>query len=112
MLPRWLTLRSFSLKLSLATLAALLAMLGLLAWQTWILLDAELRRQLGRNVEQTNMLLATAVALPLAQRDYATLGSIVTQLTEQENDIHYVVIEDHRQRRVAALRRKCPGRRL
>jgi diguanylate cyclase (GGDEF)-like protein/PAS domain S-box-containing protein len=97
----WLTNRSFRFKLSVATLVALLAMLGLLVWQTWILLDAELRSQLKSRIDQTNMLLATAVALPLAQRDYATLGDIANQALAHKT-IDYVIVEDHLRRRVAA----------
>jgi diguanylate cyclase (GGDEF)-like protein/PAS domain S-box-containing protein len=100
MFPRWLTNRSFRFKLSLATLVSLLAMLGLLVWQTWILLDSELRRQLQERMDQTNLLLTAAVALPLAQRDYATLSDISSQAVALKN-FDYVVIDDHLQRRVA-----------
>jgi diguanylate cyclase (GGDEF)-like protein/PAS domain S-box-containing protein len=98
---RWFANRSFRFKLSLATLVALLAMLGLLVWQTWLLLDAELRSQLKSRIDQTNVLLTTAVALPLAQRDYATLGDIASQSVARKT-IDYVVVDDHRHRRVAA----------
>lgn len=101
MSPRWLINRSFRFKLSAATLVALLAMLGLLGWQTWTVLDAELRGQLHHRIEQTNLLLTSAVALPLAQRDYATLGDIANDLVKQNNAISYLVIEDHRGRRIA-----------
>ncbi|MDP2108789.1 MAG: diguanylate cyclase, partial [Rhodocyclaceae bacterium] len=102
MLPRWLINRSFRFKLSVATLVALLAMLGLLGWQTWSVLDAELRGQLHGRIEQTNLLLTSAVALPLAQRDYATLGDIANDLVKQDNAISYLVIEDHRGRHIAS----------
>ena len=94
MSPRWLINRSFRFKLSAATLVALLVMLGLLGWQTWTVLDAKLRAQLHGRIEQTNLLLSSAVALPLAQRDYATLGDIANDLVKQGNAISYLVIEE------------------
>ncbi|MBU0753160.1 MAG: EAL domain-containing protein [Gammaproteobacteria bacterium] len=97
----WLTNRSFRFKLSAATLISLLAMLGLLVWQTWIVIEADLRSQLRADVGKTNMLLASALALPLAQRDYATLADIASGVVVQRNSIDYVVVEDHRERRVA-----------
>ncbi|MBU3988905.1 MAG: EAL domain-containing protein [Gammaproteobacteria bacterium] len=95
MFTRWFINRSFRTRLLVTVLLALLAMLGLLVWQTWTLLEIELRNQLRSNIEQTNMLLATAIALPMAQRDYGTLVDIANNVVGQNNSINYVVIEDH-----------------
>ncbi|MDP1607507.1 MAG: diguanylate cyclase, partial [Rhodocyclaceae bacterium] len=92
---------SFRVKLAAAALSSLLAMLGLIGWQTWAVLDAELRLTLERRIDQTNLLLNTTVALPLVQRDYAALGDIASELLKQSNMIDYIAIDDHLRRRVA-----------
>ncbi len=101
MLARWFIGRSFRFTLTLAALVSLLAMLGLLVWQTWSLLETELRNHLRTNIEQINTLLASAVALPLAQRDYGSLTDIARDLVAQNNSIDYIVLEDHLGRRFA-----------
>lgn len=93
--------RSFRFKLMAATLAALLVMFGLLVLQTWLLLDDELRANLKDRVDRTNTFLVAAVALPMAQRDYATLGDVLLEAVAS-NALEYAVILDHRQRRIAA----------
>lgn len=93
--------RSFRSRLLTTTLIVLLAMLGLLVWQTWVLLDQELRNRLRDNVGQTGDLLATAITLPMAQRDFAMLADIANNAVERQA-VAYLVIEDHRGRRIAA----------
>lgn len=95
MSAHWFIIRSFRARLLSTVLLSLLAMLGLLIWQSWTLLEMELRNQLRSNIEQTNILLATAIALPMVQRDYGTLVDIANDVVGQNNSINYVVIEDH-----------------
>jgi len=93
--------RSFQVKLVGATLAAQLVMLSLLIWQGWSLMDRQLRDVVRNNVERSNTLLIAALGTPLAQRDYATLQELLDQMVDN-GMLDYIVVEDHRQRRVAA----------
>jgi diguanylate cyclase (GGDEF)-like protein/PAS domain S-box-containing protein len=96
-----MNLRSFRVKLTVATLVSLLAMFGLVFAQTWLLLEDELRSELRNRIDRTNTLLVAAIALPMAQRDYATLAELLAAVVGKAT-FEYVVIEDHRQRRIAA----------
>ncbi|MFN6961691.1 MAG: putative bifunctional diguanylate cyclase/phosphodiesterase, partial [Rhodocyclaceae bacterium] len=91
---------SFRIKLIVSTLGALFVLLGLLAWQTWALLESELRGQLQGHVERIDTLLTASLALPLAQRDYATLADMAERLVKEGNVTHLVIV-DHRGKRVA-----------
>lgn len=99
-LSSWFAHYSFRAKLTVMTLLALLSLLGLLVWQTWDLLESELRGQLLQHVERTDTLLAATLALPLAQRDYATLGGLAERLVN-EGTVTHLVIYDHQGRVVA-----------
>jgi diguanylate cyclase (GGDEF)-like protein/PAS domain S-box-containing protein len=98
---RGVSAHSFQIKLIAAALTAQLAMLAVLIWQGWNLMDSQLREVLRGNVEQNNTLLVAALGSPLAQRDYAAIGDLLDKLVEGKM-LDYIVVEDHRQRRVAA----------
>lgn len=98
---RGLSAHSFQIKLIVAALTAQLAMLGLLIWQGWNLMDSQLREVLHGNIEKNNTLLVAALGSPLAQRDYAAVGDLLKELVEGRM-LDYIVVEDHRQRRVAS----------
>jgi len=98
---RGLSAHSFQIKLVAAALTAQLAMLGLLIWQGWNLMDSQLREVLRGSIEKNNTLLVAALGSPLAQRDYAAVGDLLKELVDRKM-LDYIVVEDHRQRRVAA----------
>ncbi|WP_126447055.1 EAL domain-containing protein [Sulfuricystis multivorans] len=93
---------SFRAKLAMMSLSALLVLLGLLVWKTWDLLETELRGQLRTQVERTDTLLAASLALPLAQRDYATLAGIAERLVAQGTATHLVIF-DHQGRMIVRV---------
>ncbi|MEW5782982.1 MAG: EAL domain-containing protein [Pseudomonadota bacterium] len=93
---------SFRAKLAIMTLAALLVLLGLLVWKTWTLLEEELRGQLQTHVARTDTLLSASLALPLAQRDYATLAGSAERFVAQGTVTHMVIL-DHQGRTIARV---------
>jgi signal transduction histidine kinase/CheY-like chemotaxis protein len=78
-LRRWLAPRSFRLKLIALVLLAEALTLGLVLWQGRTLLETQLIQQVNQRIEQINPLLNAALALSLAQRDYAAVDDIARQ---------------------------------
>lgn len=89
---RWFAERSFRLKLIALVLFAEAITLGTVFWQGRALLDEQLREQVRQRIEQINPLLNAALALPLAQRDYAAVDDIVRQAMAKQT-LSYLVVE-------------------
>jgi signal transduction histidine kinase/CheY-like chemotaxis protein len=101
-LHRWVARHSFRLKLvALAILAEVLT-LGLILWQGRAVLETQLQLQVERRIEQINPLLNAALALPLAQRDYAAVEDIAAQAMTG-NSLVYLVVENHEGKVVARI---------
>lgn len=88
----WLSQRSFRLKLIALVLIAEAITLGTVLWQGRALLDDQLREQVRQRIEQINPLLNAALALPLAQRDYAAVDDIVRQAMAKQT-LTYLMVE-------------------
>jgi len=100
LLARWFARFSFRAKLVAMLLAAFGVFLALLLWQTWNLLEDELRSQLQTHITRTDTLLVASLALPLAQRDYAALDALAEHLVAQGAATHLVIL-DHQGRAIA-----------
>lgn len=100
LLGHWFAQVSFRTKLLGISLAAFCILLALAIWQTWNLLEDELRSQLQTHAKRTDTLLVASLALPLAQRDYATLGEITERLVAQGTVAHLVIL-DHQGREIS-----------
>ncbi|MBS1199090.1 MAG: domain S-box [Proteobacteria bacterium] len=86
-------LRSLRFKLLAASLAIEIVMLVILVGNSLRLIDQHLIRQTENRVAAIELAYKTAVALPLAARDYATLRDILDGW-RQTGDINYLVVTD------------------
>jgi diguanylate cyclase (GGDEF)-like protein/PAS domain S-box-containing protein len=93
-----LTLRG---KLLLASILVEVVMLGLLVGNSVRLIDQHLGQQLESRIQAIELAYKTAVALPLASRDYATLRDILDGWKRAE-DVRYLVVIDKQGRTLAA----------
>lgn len=87
-------------KLLLASILVELIMLGLLIGNSVRLIDQHLSQQSDARIHAIELAYKTAVAVPLASRDYATLRDILDGWRKAE-DVSYLVVTD-RQGRVLA----------
>jgi PAS domain S-box-containing protein len=100
-LARWLQLHSFRLRLLTALLLVMLLTIGLVIRIGLDIIDRGTESRVGKQAQQLAPLLEAALAIPLAQRDYATLGQILRDVVA-DRDIDYVVLRDARGKTVAA----------
>jgi CheY-like chemotaxis protein/signal transduction histidine kinase len=91
---------SLRLKLVIGSVLIEVAMLALLVVNSVRLIEANLYQQVSLHAEQITPLLSAALTAPLAERDYATITSIVTEI-RRRNDILYAVVHDGKGRVVA-----------
>ncbi len=94
----WRSLRG---RLLLSALLVETLMLTLLVANNLRLLDDHMTDQVRERAAQLRYPLEAAVVAPLAQRDYATLQSVIEETVRSEG-IDYMVLFDSRGRRVAA----------
>lgn len=94
----------FSLRSRLIAAAVLVevAMIALLMMGTLRTADHGLVAQTHQRVKELNILLNSALAAPLAQRDYSTLNEILGEIS-QSRGITYLVLSDHSGKVVAAI---------
>jgi hypothetical protein len=88
-------------KLLLASILVEIVMLGLLVGNSVRLIDQHLGQQLEVRIQAIEQAYKTAVALPLASRDYATLRDILDGWRRAE-DVRYLVVTDRQGRTLAA----------
>lgn len=88
-------------KLLLASILVEIVMLGLLVGNSVRLIDQHLGQQLEARIQAIELAYKTAVALPLASRDYATLRDILDGWRQAE-DVRYLVVTDKQGRTLAA----------
>jgi hypothetical protein len=88
-------------KLLLASILVEIVMLGLLVGNSVRLIDQHLGQQLEARIQAIELAYKTAVALPLASRDYATLRDILDGWRRAE-DVRYLVVTDKQGRTLAA----------
>lgn len=103
-LRHWIVRHSFRLKLVALAIMAEGLTLGLMLWQGRAVLETQLQEQVQRRIEQINPLLNAALALPLAQRDYAAVEDIAAQAMTG-NSLVYLVVENHEHKVVASIGR-------
>ena len=98
-LKRWRhTLRG---KLLLASIVVEVVMLGLLVGNSVRLIQTHMERLTESRIQAIELAYKTAVAVPLASRDYATLRDILDGWRKAE-DILYLVVTDNNGRTIAA----------
>lgn len=88
-------------KLLLASVLVEVVMLGLLVGNGVRLIEQHLEQQLQSRVQAIELAYKTAVALPLASRDYATLRDILDGWRKAE-DVRYLLVTDQTGRVLAA----------
>lgn len=93
--------RSLRLKLVLASVVVEVLMLSLLVTNSLRLIENSLVEQARLRLEEVTPLLNTSLAVPLAQRDYATLQEILKE-SRRRNGIEYLVLFDRDNRIVAS----------
>ncbi len=93
--------RSLRGKLLLASILVEVTMLALLVGNSVRLIDQHLTRQAEARIQAIELAYKTAVALPLASRDYATLRDILDGWRKAE-DVLYLVVTDPQGRVLAA----------
>jgi hypothetical protein len=93
--------RSLRFRLLAASLAIEVIMLIILVGNSLRLIDQHLIRQTESRVTAIELAYKTAVALPLAARDYATLRDIL-DAWRQADDITYLVVTDPAGKTLAA----------
>ena len=92
---------SLRLKLVIGSVLVEVAMLALLVANSGWLIEANLYQQVALRAEQITPLLNAALTAPLAERDYAAITGIVTEI-RRRNNIVYVVVHDGNGRVVAS----------
>jgi PAS domain S-box-containing protein len=85
--------RSFRFRLLLASLLIEGLMLALLVSNSLRLIQEHLVKQTERRIEAIELAYRTAVTIPLASRDYATLRDILDGWRQAE-DVHYLAVTD------------------
>lgn len=100
-LARWLRLHGFRLRLLAALLLVLLLTIGLVIRIGLDIVDRGTENRVRNEARQLAPLLGAVVSIPLAQRDYATLGQLLRDIVA-DRDIDYLVLRDARGRIVAA----------
>ena len=100
-LSRWLRAHSYRLRLLVALLLTLLLVLGLVMRIGLDLVDRSVEERIGRQVRQLGPLFSAALAIPLAQRDYTTLGEVLRDIVA-DPEIEYAALRDGAGRIVAA----------
>ncbi|MET0089059.1 MAG: EAL domain-containing protein [Candidatus Thiodiazotropha sp.] len=88
-------------KLLLASILVEVVMLGLLVGNSVRLIQAHMERLTESRIQAMELAYKTAVAVPLASRDYATLRDILDGWRKAE-DIRYLVVTDNAGRILAA----------
>ncbi|HJW03593.1 MAG TPA: EAL domain-containing protein [Azospira sp.] len=101
-------LRSLRTKLLLASLLIEATMLALLVGNGMRLIEQQLEQQLEVRVQAIELAYKTAVAVPLAARDYATLRDIIDGWRKSA-DVTYLVVTDPRLQILAASGWKQTG---
>ena len=94
-------LRSLRTKLLLSSLLIEATMLALLVGNGMRLIEQQLEQQLEVRVQAIELAYKTAVAVPLAARDYATLRDIIDGW-RKSSDVTYLVVTDPRRQILAA----------
>jgi diguanylate cyclase (GGDEF)-like protein/PAS domain S-box-containing protein len=92
--------RSLRFRLVFAAVVVELVLVGLLLANAVRLVDAKLTAEAESRLAQLRPLLVTALAAPLASRDYATLQEILAELKSE--DMPYLVLLDNQGRLVAS----------
>ena len=92
-MTRWLRLRSLRMRLVLASVLVEVVLLTLLVANSHRLIDHSLREQARLRVAELGPLLNAALAAPLAQRDFATLGEILRESQRRESLVYLVLLD-------------------
>lgn len=90
-------------KMLLASILVEVIMLGMLVGNSVRLIDHHLSQQAESRIQAIELAYKTAVALPLASRDYATLRDILDGWRKSV-DVLYLVVTDKQGRVLAATR--------
>jgi diguanylate cyclase (GGDEF)-like protein len=94
-------LRSLRFKLVFASVVVEVLLLGLLVFNSHRLIEQKLADQTRLRVEELNPLLNAALAAPLVERDYATLGDLLAASRRTEG-LTYLALLDNRGKVVAS----------
>jgi len=89
----WLPLRSVRARFLLAAIAVEAVMLTLLVGNSLRLMHSALLEQVEQHVRQITPIVAAATVAPLAQRDYATVQSVLSESLSQQG-VRYLAVVD------------------